>query len=445
MLAERLKLFWSVLGNQLWVRPTLWSLLSVGAVAAALHLGNRAAPGDTPEVGVDTLAGMLTVIASTMLAICTFSLSILYSVFSFVSAHASPRATPVIISDPKAHEAISIFLAAFIFSLVALIALGMKWFSSVGRFLLLLEIVAVIALVLLALLRWLRTLGLFGKLTYTLDRVEELTAEAMREYRRDPWRGCRPGPAVASLNGKAYVVEGSGYVRYVDVKALQTLAEETDAVIHIRARGGMLVHPAFPVVVLCPSRDLNDGQRAALLKAFPLSHDRMFTEDPRFGMAVLAEIAERAQTAEDPGTSIRSLDAVARVLMDTFSRQCADTADGPVRSVLYPRLTMIALRPQDFVTDAFDVVARGKPHWEVQLHMQELLAAIAAVCEEPVAGTARKQAWRCWQRAAGEIPGRADLRRLQRMARNTAAGSGTITPGPAGAITTEAKSARTGA
>lgn len=423
MLAARLKLFWAMLGNQLWIRPTVWSLLSVGAVAAALHLGDKVMPGQTPEIDVDTLSGMLTVIASTMLAICTFSLSVLYSVFSFVSAHASPRATPVIISDPKAHEAISSFIAAFIFSLVALIALGMEWFSSLGRFILLLEIVAVIALVLLALLRWLRTLGLFGKLTYTLDRVENLTAEAMLAYRHDPWRGCRPGPERPPEGGRSYAVKGTGYVHYVDVKALQALAETTDTVIHIRARAGMLVHPAFPVVVLNPPRELGDSQRDVLLKAFPLNHDRVFAEDPRFGLAVLAEIAERAQSAEDPGTSIRSLDAVTRVLMENFSREAAPDAGNDTQPpVLYPRLTMLSLRPQDFVTDTFDVVARGKPRWEVQLHMQELLAALAVACVEPVAGAARKQAWRCWRRASGEIPGRADLRRLRRMAEVTVAG-----------------------
>ena len=102
-----------------------------------------------------------------------------------------------------------------------------------------------------------------------------------------------------------------------------------------------------------------------------------------------------------------------------------DDTDHPV---LYPLLTMVAVRPQDFVTDTFDVVARGKPRWEVQLHMQELLEALAASCVEPVAGAARKQAWRCWRRVAGEIPGRADLRRLQRMARATAAGTGEAFP-----------------
>lgn len=424
MLAERLKLFWALLGNQLWIQPTLWSLLSVGAVAAALHLGNKTMPGTPPEVSVDTLSSMLTVIASTMLAICTFSLSVLYSVFSFVSAHASPRATPVIISDPKAHEAISAFIAAFIFSLVALIALGMKWFSSLGRFILLLEIVAVIALVLLALLRWLRTLGLFGRLTYTLGRVESLTAAAMHTHRHDPWRGCRPGPHRLSGNGRAYATEGTGYVHFVDVKSLQALAEEADTVIHIRVRAGMLIHPAFPAAVLDPPRALNDSQRAALVKAFPLNPDRVFTEDPRFGLAVLAEIAERAQSAEDPGTSIRSLDAVARVLMENFGHEKKAAAPEKDPPVLYPRLTMLSLHPQDFVTDVFDVVARGKPRWEVHVHMQELLAALAASCVEPVAGTARKQAWRCWRRAAGDIPDKADMRRLQRMARATVSGTG---------------------
>ena len=66
MLANRLKLFWALLGNQLWVRPTLWSLLSVAAVAVALHFGNSLMADGAPEVDVDTLSSMLTVIASAL-------------------------------------------------------------------------------------------------------------------------------------------------------------------------------------------------------------------------------------------------------------------------------------------------------------------------------------------------------------------------------------------
>lgn len=391
MALARAKLFLTRLREQLWFTPALWSLLSVGAVMAALHLGRAMSADKLPDIEAETLNSMLTVIASTMLAISTFSLSILYSAFSFVSSNTSPRATQVITGDPKAHEAISAFIAAFIFSLVALIALGMEWFSAAGRFLLLLQIIVVIALVILALLRWIRTLSLFGKLDYILDRVELMTARAMNDYRKTPWRGCRPGPVRPPTGGPCRI-SGTGYVKYVDVEALQRLAEAADTIIHIRARGGMLVHPAVPVAIMTPDRVLSPAQQTVLDKAFPLTHERGFAGDPRFGLVVLTEVARRALSNNDPGTAIRSLEAVARILIDTFGQ--SDSADGAADqpSVEHPRLTMISLRPQDFVTDAFDAVARAEPEWGVQVRMQELLAAVAAACADPIGRAARKQA-----------------------------------------------------
>lgn len=143
--------FWSRLTRHLWFFPTLWSVLAVCAFVFATLI-NEVVPGYwMPDVGEETLNGMLKVIASTMLGISTFSLSILYSAFTFASSNATARATELIIDDTRAHEAISSFIAAFIFSQVVNTAMG--YYGPSERVVLLLETIGVPALVVFALLR----------------------------------------------------------------------------------------------------------------------------------------------------------------------------------------------------------------------------------------------------------------------------------------------------
>lgn len=317
MSARQLCFFWSKCTRRLWFYPAVCSVISILAVVFAAFCDTLLPSYDVPVIDRDMLKGLLTFIAPTMLTISTFSLSILYSTFSFTSSNTSPRATDVLTSDSRANEAISAFVAAFIFSLVAIIALGLGYYGATGRLVLLLETVVMLAFVLLAFLRWLRTLSLFGKLDYIVERVENVTAKVMRDNVQHPTLGCARGTEDAPFGMRLYV-PGTGYLQNMDLAALNKLADELGTTLHLLVRTGRRVHPALPVGVLATASPLTEKQQQIVTKAFTLGQGQGFALDPTFGLLVLAEIAQRSLGNNDPGTAMHAVDAVARVLIDNF-------------------------------------------------------------------------------------------------------------------------------
>ena len=105
--------------NALWVMPTVGALLAVLIAMAASWVNVFVPPSFLPDVDLDTLEGLLDVIASSMLAVSTFSLSIMVSAFASASNSATPRATEVVMGDDNTRMAIASFISAFIFAIIA--------------------------------------------------------------------------------------------------------------------------------------------------------------------------------------------------------------------------------------------------------------------------------------------------------------------------------------
>lgn len=386
MPASQITFFWSKCARRLWFYPAVCSVISILAVLFAAFCDTLLPPYDVPAIDRDMLKGLLTFIAPTMLTISTFSLSILYSTFSFTSSNTSPRATDVLTSDSRANEAISAFVAAFIFSLVAIIALGLGYYGATGRLVLLLETVVMLTFVLLAFLRWLRTLSLFGKLDYIVERVEKVTSKVMRDNVQHPTLGCAQASEDTPCGTRLYA-QGTGYLQAVDLGALNALADELDTSMRLLVRTGQRVHPARPVAVLATITPLTEKQQQAACKAFTLGPGQSFALDPAFGLLVLAEIAQRSMANNDPGTAMHAVDAVGRVLIENFRPGLAPEVD---RDMRYPRLTLTPLQPRAFLEDTFALIARKAAMWpEIMTRLQETLRIVAENCPGPLAEAAR--------------------------------------------------------
>ena len=118
--------------NRIWLGAAGSALLAV-ALALLAKVANRfVADGAVPAVPRETLDDLLTVIASSMLAVATFSLGVMVSAFASTASTATPRATELVMGDPGTRRAIASFVAAFIYAIVAKIALGMGYSIAAG-------------------------------------------------------------------------------------------------------------------------------------------------------------------------------------------------------------------------------------------------------------------------------------------------------------------------
>ena len=424
MFPTQSKLFLQKLREQLWFLPALWSLLATGGVLFAHALDETLPVNSLPDVSEAAITDILKTIAASMLAISTFSLSILYTAFSTAAGATTPRAARLVVQDRKGHQAISSFIAAFIFSITGFIGMGMGYYGPVGRFVLLLETLATLAAVILALLRWVQTLSVLGSTDDTIAKVEASTSKALRDCRENPFYGCVPGSLPEGRALCRLHAAFTGYIESTDMKALDKLAGELDGVVNVLTRPGDWAHPGLCLAVFSGPEPLSDSQREALEAAFTIKPERSFCVDPRFGLVVLAEIAQRALPG-DPGTAVNALDAATRVILGAFSG-VPDSFSGPASGqqtghVTFPRVALVPPDYTGYIRSFFDPLSRdGAALYEVALRIQKSLAALAAGCAPEVAVPARSAAWRAYERAARKLEPPDPVERLKELAETTA-------------------------
>ncbi len=384
--------------NRLWVKPALGSIFAI-IFALFATLTDKVVPADTlPSIDTDTIKNVLTVIASSMLAVTTFSLSIMVASLSSVASGASPRATELVMGDDNTQNAIAAFISAFIYAVIAQIALGIGFYGPSGRFILFISTVLVLLYLIYTLVVWVKTLSSLGRMGNTLAKLEQAATESMLAYRRSPRMGAKPQMGVA-FSGTDVHADRVGHVRYIDMRALQDYASGAGSQVHIRVRPGSQVYPGS---VLVNYEGGAPDDAAPLRDAFIIGAARTYRQDPRFGLIVLSEVAQRALSpaVNDPGTAIAVLNTLARVLIDARPNGAGDDGNGDDEPQGFDRLTMRELDESDFITQSIDAIARdGAAVFEVQVRIQRVLAAIAASGSVTLAPAAHRQAGRALERA----------------------------------------------
>jgi uncharacterized membrane protein len=325
---------------------------------------------------------ILGILASSMLAVTTFSLSIAVSAFAAAASSATPRATALLQEDPTTQNVLATFLGAFLFSLVGLIAIRTELYDDAAQWFLFIATLFVVALVVVALLRWISHLMSFGRMNDTLDRVERAALQSLEQRLENPYLCGSPLGGDMPPAATPLLSVSTGYVQHVDMSALSQLAEELGTRLFLIALPGKFVHPQAEL--LRTDAELADeSQRQALRGAFTIGTERSFDQDPRFGLIVLAEIASRALSpaVNDPGTAISVIGRLVRVLGHWRERV------EPPRD--FPEVFVPGLRSTDMLEDAFRPIARdGAGIFEVQMRLRKALDSLSRAAPAPFADAA---------------------------------------------------------
>ena len=358
--------------RQIWFRAAAISLFAVIVAVTAGWLGRHIPYRFTGDVGQDAVGTVLGIIASSMLAVTTFSLTAMVSAYGAATQLATPRATQLLVSDPTSQRSLSTFLGAFIFSIVGIIGLQTSLYGGQGRVVLLIATVLLIALVVVTLLRWIAHLAGFGRMADVIDRVEDAASGAMARFAYDPYLGGETFETAKIDEARPLAAKAIGYVTHVDVAAIEAVAAAHGVVVHVDAIPGTLVRPSRPLARLSGGA-VTDDAIAALVGAFTVERHRSFDNDPRLGVIALSEIASRALSpaTNDPGTAIEVLNALLR----TMSHLPADRQP-PIR---FPHVRVSRPTIDDMLDDAFLPMIRDGAHvGEVALRALTVLAALRA-------------------------------------------------------------------
>lgn len=404
------------LRQRLWVKPLAACLLSILAVAAAASLDGKWNIRNPPEISAESIESLLSIMASSMLVIAIFAAGAMVAAYASASNTASPRSFPLVLADDVSQNAYSMFIAAFIFGVVGLVALENGSFGTVGRFALFIETALVFALVIFTFVRWVDRIARLGRLGNTVDRAEEAAAGAIKARRQDPHFG---GVPVTGLPEGAVAVAATqvGYVASVDVAALQDCAERHGLMLELVATPGRFVVTGEPLLRLHSGQGpLDPGAPERLRAAFGIERCRRFEQDPRFGLAVLSEIAGKALSPaiNDPGTAI---DVVGR-LVRIFDGWCRTLPASPAAPPKHPRVQVPSLTADSLVEDAFTAIVRdGAGTIEVVCRLLKGLASIASFGDEVLAAAARQQARDALALAESRLPLPSQVQRVRALAR----------------------------
>jgi len=350
-------------------------LLSIGAAFAAKLADGTHLKEIVPKITPDSIETLLSIMASSMLVIATFSVGSMVSAFASASSTATPRSFSLVAADNSSKNALSTFVGAFIFSVVALTAFENAYFDKAGIFILYVLTVGVFAIVVITFVRWVDSIARLGRLGQTIKMVEKATADAMNWRRGSPTLGgklIKKGQKV----GQKIFAPSIGYVQHIDMSVIQGWAEDANAQIVLSALPGTFASPDKVLAyVNIPSGDNSDIDFSCVVKAFQIGDDRYFADDPRFGLVVLSEIAGRALSpaVNDPGSAIKIIGTMVRLFAlwnDPVKKQ-------DKKALEYDRVAVPVIDVRDMFDDAFTAIARdGAGTVEVALRLQKALHSL---------------------------------------------------------------------
>lgn len=378
----------SLLEQRLWIRASAFALFGVILSLIALAAHYVIPENFTHNVSPDAARVILNILATSMLAVTTFSLSVMVAALNG-AANISPRAASLLVADSTTQNVLAIFIGAFLFSLAGLIFLNMGLYDAEGELVLFFVAIVMVVGVVIAILRWIDHLTFFGGMDDTIGRVEKVTINALNDRLNNPCLGGKPLLDIAQIPESAIGIfsEKIGYIDFLDVEALEHFAKARNINLYIEAIPGSFVHHRVPLLYVDDA--LSDAERAHLMSAFHIDIERNYLEDPRFGLSVLAEIASRglSSAVNDTGTPISVISRALRIFSLLEKRVKPELA-----RVVYPHVVIPPVSLCDFFEDFFPPIARDSAAIiEVQICLHKVLLALDALGDSSISTQVRKQ------------------------------------------------------
>lgn len=409
------------LSRTLWIRVALFCLLAVVTALVATYLDPLVPAELSRRVGAGAVEDILHILASSMLAVTTFSLSVMVSAYSAAATSVSPRATALLMQDTTTQNVLATFIGTFVFSLVGIVALNTGFYGDAGQVAVLAVTVAVILMMIMTLFRWIEHLSRLGRVSDTTDRVEHAAYAAICARVQDPALGGRilDEDSTAIPEGAvALHVPTIGYLQHLSVDMLSEQAEKVGGEIFVKVLPGQFLHPAMDVAYISGFPD--DFDPAALESAFRIGRDRSFDQDPRFGLVVLSEIASRALSpaVNDSGTAKDVMARAVRLLL-LWSQQ---EQERDRQELQFPRIWVPPLLLNDLFDDLFTPIARdGAAHVDVHIALQNGLGALYATDHEEMREQAARHSRMAMERADTALLLDAEKDRVRHAAADMAA------------------------
>jgi uncharacterized membrane protein len=382
--------------SSLWFLPSILVLAGSGLAIALVSLegalGERAAER-LPLLfgaGPDGARGMLTAIATSVLALAGITFSSTLVALSLTASAYTPRVLRNFMSDRGNQIVLGTLLATFVYSLLVLRTIRAG--EGNAEFV---PTLAVTAAVLLGLV----DLGIFIYFVHHIAesiQVPMITAGVAREtkaridhlFPESLGRGPEEVEAAAELtgqpDGKAVPSPRGGYVLGIDTDELIELTSRYDLTLRMERGVGEWASEGSPLVTVAPGEKVSEEIVGRIQGLFGLGKERTLSQDAEFGLRQLVDLALKALSpgVNDVTTAVTCIDHLGDLLRRLTGRRLPSSLRYDDRG----RLRVIARVPtyERLVGVAFDQIrSAGRSQTAIMVRMLEVLEDLAQVAETP--------------------------------------------------------------
>lgn len=397
--------------RKLWLRVTLYAVLSLVVAGAGAFLGDLVPESFADRFDEDSVTPVLTILASAMLAVSTFSLNVMVSAHRAAAQNATPRIHRLLLDDTTTQSVLATFIGAFVFALTTITLLQAGAYPQRSMTLLMAVTALVVVLIIAAMLRWIDHLSTLGSLDETLLKLAGHTRTGLTQIARQPAMQGMPLTDEMVLPSTLIPVPAprTGFIGIVDVARINAcLSEDTCA--YMSAVPGKHVLKGTPLLYV--TSPLSEAAEARMGQAFDIGRLRSFEQDPTFGLTAISEVASKALSPgiNDSGTAIQALSHLKDLLWH-FANIAPDSGPAQFPRVFFPPLACATL-----VEAAFAGVARdGAGAIEVAEALRQTLLELAQSPNEALNSAARSMAERALLHADQTLPLVSDKHRLRTL------------------------------
>ncbi len=380
-LSAKLKILYQHLRQRLWVRI---SLFAVAAIVIAIS--PSLAEGIIPErwsklLDSDSVIPILSILASSMLAVSTFSLNIMVSAHRSAAGNATPRVHRLLREDSTTQSVLGVFIGAFVYSLTTLILLHTHLANDETTVLVMAATVVIVIMVIVVMMRWIDHLSTLGSIDDSMELIEAHALAILKERMKRPAQGAIPLTGESDIPDNTQVIPSpaSGYVQIVDVDTLSNIAADKGAVYVLRPPGKYILkgHPIARI-----AGEVSEDCIKEASDSFVIGDMRTYTQDPALGVLALSEIGSKAMSPgiNDPGTAIEVLSRITKLVWQYINHDSSEY-EPEIENVYMP-----GLETGELIEAGFGALVRdGAGTIEVALQMMQALQSLAKAGDSEIA------------------------------------------------------------
>jgi uncharacterized membrane protein len=330
---------------------------------------------------------ILTGIATSIMTVVSIVFAILLMTLTLASTQFSPRILISFIRDRVTQWTLGIFLGTFSYCIAALPAAR----SAPQAFV---PVATVTGAMLLApvcvgwLIYFIHHISNAISVNHIVDRIARETELVIDALMPEPWRPVLelpPSGVVPDALELVIASRRSGYIRFIDIPRLRSLALAYRVCLRVQRRVGHFVPEGVALLHVSRGDRVTEGQVLQLLAAIDIGPTRTMQQDVEFGIVQIVDIALRALSpaVNDPTTAISCVDQLTCILIRWAGRA------SPPGHFFYPphvlRLTVPWIGFDGLLDLAFEQIRHyAVADAAVSLRLMRALGDLASTIGEPM-------------------------------------------------------------